>query len=86
MASSFNEYGVNQYVAESTILSQIVAGSMPEKEVENVIKSAYKSRHLFGTKYFEDRKTFRQIETQVKRGVPIEKILGRNTTSGHANN
>ena len=74
LASSFNEYGVNQYVAESTILSQIVAGSMPEKEVENVIKSAYKSRHLFGTKYFEDRKTFRQIETQVKRGVPIEKI------------
>lgn len=74
LASSFNEYGVDKYVAESTILSQIVGGSMPEKEVENVIKSAYKSRHLFGTKYFEDRKTFRQIETQVKRGVPIEKI------------
>lgn len=74
LASSFNEYGVNQYVAESTILSQIVAGSMPEKEVENVIKSAYKARHLFGTKYFEDRKTYRQIETQVKRGVPIDKI------------
>ena len=74
LASSFNEYGVDQYVAESTILSQIVAGTMPEKEVENVIKSAYKARHLFGTKYFEDRKTYRQIETQVKRGVPIEKI------------
>ena len=74
LASSFNEYGVDKYVAESTILSQIVAGSMPEKEVENVIKSAYKSRHLFGTKYFEDRATYRQIETQVKRGVPIEKI------------
>ena len=74
LASSFNEYGVDQYVAESTILSQIVGGSMPEKEVENVIKSAYKSRHQFGTKYFEDRKTYRQIETQVKRGVPIEKI------------
>ena len=74
LASSFNEYGVDQFVAESTILSQIVGGSMPEKEVENVIKSAYKSRHLFGTKYFEDRKTYRQIETQVKRGVPIEKI------------
>lgn len=74
LASSLNEYGVDQYVAESTILSEIVSGTMPEHEVLTTIKSAYKNRHLFGTKYFEDRKTFKQLETQVRRGVPIEKI------------
>ena len=74
LASSFNEYGIDQIIAESTIISEVVAGSMKDSEVENVIKSAYKSRHLFGTKYFEDRKTFRSIETQVRRGVPVQKI------------
>jgi len=74
LASSFNEYGIDQFVAESTILSQVVNGTMKELEVENVIKSAYKARHLFGTKYFEDRDTFKQIQTQLNRGVPVEKI------------
>lgn len=74
LSSAFNEYGVDQYVAESTILSEIVNGSMPEHEVLTTIKSAYKSRHLFGTKYFEDRQTFKQLQTQVQRGVPIDKI------------
>jgi hypothetical protein len=74
LASSFNEYGIDQYVAESTILSEIVNGSMPEHEVLTTIKSAYKARHLFGTKYFEDRQTFKQLQTQVQRGVPVEKI------------
>jgi hypothetical protein len=74
LSSAFNEYGVDQYVAESTILSEIVNGSMPEYEVLTTIKSAYKSRHLFGTKYFEDRQTFKQLQTQVQRGVPVDKI------------
>lgn len=74
LASAFNEYGVDQYIAESKILSEIVNGSMPEQEILTIVKSAYKARHAFGTKYFEDRKTYRAIETQVRRGVPNDKI------------
>jgi len=74
LASAFNDYGIDQLVAESTILSQIVMGSMPESEVTNLIKSAYRNRASHGSKYFEDRQTYKQIETQLHKGVPIEKI------------
>lgn len=74
LASSFNSYGVDQYVAESTILSEIVNGSMPEHEIINLVKSAYKNKAEHGTSFFEDRQTFKQLQTQVQRGVPIDKI------------
>ena len=74
LASAFNNYGVDQSIAESTIIHDVVIGQMKDSEVTTTVRSAYKKRNEFGTKYFEDKATYKKIELQVKKGVSFEEI------------
>ena len=74
LASALNNYGINQDIAESIIIHDVVRGAMKDHEITTTVRSAYKKRNEHGTKYFEDRDTFRKIELQVKKGVSAEEI------------
>lgn len=68
LASHFCEYGVEEYAAESFILTNYCDDDFTENEAKTAIKSAYKSRR-FGIKYFEDAETLQKVKSKVQKGI-----------------
>jgi hypothetical protein len=74
LAIAFNDYGVMRNEAER-VLSEFEQKDFSHKEIELLIKSAYKKTENFGTKFFEDAETKKKIEKQVRNGKKEADIL-----------
>lgn len=73
LASSFNEYGINENEARSYLLSYRT-DDFSQREIDNIVKSAYSKSGQFGSKYFEDNDTRNQIRDRIQSGRDITKI------------
>lgn len=71
LASAFNDFGINKNEAEN-VFQSFVEKDFTEKEIETIIKSAYKKPG--NTKFFEDKQTKEKIEKLVKQGNSLKKI------------
>ena len=78
LAIAFNDFGVSRGEAES-ILYGYEQSDFKQKEIDNIIKSAYKKSHQFGTKFFEDKQAKSKIEKQVRAGKKTKDIIEANT-------
>ena len=56
LASSFNDFGIDKNEAEATF-RQFTSSDFTEKEINTILKSAYKNKANFGTKFFDDKFT-----------------------------
>jgi hypothetical protein len=72
LASAFNDFGIDQATALSTIL-QFDEGGKTE-EITNIHRSAYKSVSTFGTKSFEDLDQIDEIVKMYSLNMSVEKI------------
>lgn len=61
LANAFNEFGVPKNEAEQ-YLNQFIQEDFKEKEIQLLIKSAYKNIAGFNTKFFEDKDTLEFIK------------------------
>lgn len=73
LAAAFNDFGVSEGEAER-VLSQFTEKDFPEREISNIIKSAYTAKDKHGTKYFEDAYTRQKIERRIRSGESIKAI------------
>lgn len=74
LASSFSDYGVSELESVRFCL-QFEAKDFTRTEIERTIRSAYsKGRANFGMKYFEDKEGLKQLQKQIKSGLPIKEI------------
>lgn len=73
LAAAFNDFGVPQGDAEST-LHKFKEDGFSINEIDKLIKSAYKKSHNFGTKYFEDVEKKRKIEKDIIAGKSEKEI------------
>jgi hypothetical protein len=72
LASAFNDFGIDQSTALSTLL-QFDEGGKTE-EITNIWRSAYKSTSAFGTKSFEDLDQIDDIVKMYSLNMSVEKI------------
>jgi hypothetical protein len=72
LASAFNDFGIDQATALSTLL-QFDEGGKTE-EITNIWRSAYKSTSTFGTKSFEDLDQIDDIVKMYSLNMSVEKI------------
>jgi hypothetical protein len=73
LASAFNDFGVNQNLAEY-VMSNYASESFPSSEIQRTIDSAYAQKQNFGTKYYEDEDKVNQIKQKMRRGVSKKEI------------
>ena len=73
LASAFNDFGVNQNLAEY-VMSNYASESFPTSEIQRTIDSAYAQKQNFGTKYYEDEDKVNQIKQKMRRGVSKKEI------------
>ena len=73
LASAFNDFGINQTLAEY-IISRYSTRDFNESEVRRTIKSAYSHKQNFGTKYYQDDDRVNQVKEKLKRGVSKKEI------------
>jgi hypothetical protein len=73
LASAFNDFGVNQNLAEY-VMSNYASESFPFSEIQRTIDSAYAQKQNFGTKYYEDEDKVNQIKQKMRRGVSKKEI------------
>ena len=73
LASAFNDFGVNQTLAEY-VMSQYSSDSFPPSEVKRTIQSAYSQRQNFGTKFYEDKDKVNFIKHKLRSGVTKKEI------------
>lgn len=67
-AIMLNKFGVNLTTAKHH-LSKYAEGNFSEKEISLTVASAYKKfSNEFGTRFFEDNETKRQIKTEISKG------------------
>ena len=76
LSSSFNDFGVSKHIALDYCL-QYKSNDFSEREINNLVNSAYKKTANFGTKFFEDKKKIKTIEKMVKAGVDTKDIKAR---------
>tara|TARA_R110000803_G_scaffold185755_2_gene248120 strand:- start:3983 stop:6400 length:2418 start_codon:yes stop_codon:yes gene_type:complete len=69
LAAAFNDYGINQSLAEHIFLSNYQSSNFTEYEIRRTIKSAYAKTSNFNTKYYEDEDKVNDIKMKLKRGV-----------------
>lgn len=72
-ASALNDFGVPMPSAES-VLTQYKTEDFNQREIENIIKSAYLNKQNFATKFFEDDNLRFKIEKQIRSGSSEKKI------------
>ena len=75
-ASALNKYGVAKHEALSAILAYDEGGK--ELEIQLVLNSAYKDVSAHGTEFFEDTAKIDSVKLELKKGVPVNKILESN--------
>jgi hypothetical protein len=73
LASAFNDFGVNQTLAEY-IMSSFETSTFKKDEIKRTITSAYANQQNFGTKYYEDEDKVNMIKVKLKRGVSKKEI------------
>lgn len=73
LAIAFNDFGIDKHETEATF-RQFATSDFTEKEINSVIKSAYKNKANFGTKYFDDKYTKEKIERKIRAGESIKNI------------
>jgi len=73
LASAFNDFGVNQNLAEY-VMSQFSSKDFPSSEVKRTIQSAYSQRQNFGTKFYEDEEKVNLIKHKLRSGVTKKEI------------
>jgi len=73
LASAFNDFGVDKFEAERVAM-QFVCHDFGEREILDVIKSAYRNTANFRTKFFEDSYKKKKIEESIKSGQNIKEI------------
>ena len=73
LASAFNDFGVNQTLAEY-VMSSFATKDFPDYEIKRTIDSAYAQKQNFGTKYYEDEDKVNQIKNKFRRGVSKKEI------------
>ena len=67
LASAFNDFGVNQTLAEF-VLNNYATKDFKQIEIKRTIQSAYAQKQNFGTKYYEDEDKVNQIRYRLKQG------------------
>jgi len=73
LASAFNDFGVNQNLAEY-VMNRFASRDFPSNEVRRTIQSAYSHRQNFGTKYYQDEDKINEVKEKLKRGVSKKEI------------
>ena len=73
LASAFNDFGVNQTLAEY-VMSSFATKDFTDYEIKRTIESAYAQKQNFGTKYYEDEDKVNQIKNKFRRGVSKKEI------------
>ena len=74
LASALNDFGINKNVAEQTLL-QFQTKDFNNKEIMQVLNSAYKKTNTFGTKFFEDKTIKQKIEKQIRTGKNKKEVV-----------
>ena len=74
LAIAFNDFGVDKNLAYRYCYSFEQKG-FGKKEIDNIIKSAYKHTANFGSKQFEDKVKRRRIENTILSGKKDEQII-----------
>jgi hypothetical protein len=72
LAAAFNTFGINKSECEH-VLNQFCNGKN-DKEIQQLINSAYKNIANFRTRFFEDKDVKQRIEKQVKAGLSLKDI------------
>jgi hypothetical protein len=72
LAAAFNTFGINKSECEH-VLNQFCNGKN-DKEIQQLINSAYKNVADFRTRFFEDKDVKQRIEKQVKAGSTLKDI------------
>ena len=78
LAAALNDFGVSESDARSVLLSYDEGGK--EREIVNILRSAYKNTAAHGTKFYEDNSKTDSIRTMAKQGVPMGEIMSRNAS------
>lgn len=73
LASALNEFGISESEAKDVLLSYDEGGK--DKEILNVLRSAYKNTSAHGTKFYEDTTKVDAIKTLAKKGVPTQELV-----------
>lgn len=73
LASAFNDFGVNQNIAEF-VMQEFATKDFPLSEINRTIKSAYSNKQNFGTKYYEDEDRVNQVRQKIRRGISKKEI------------
>jgi hypothetical protein len=78
LAAALNDFGVSESDARQVLLSYDEGGK--EREILNILRSAYKNVSAHGTKFYEDNSRTDSIRTMAKQGVPLGEIMSRNAS------
>jgi len=73
LASAFNDFGINQTLAEF-VLTNYQSRNFTTSEIKRTITSAYANKQNFATKYYEDEERVNLIKHKLKRGVSKKEI------------
>lgn len=76
LSSAFNDYGVDKSIALNYCL-QYTSKDFKEKEIIQLVESAYKNISNFGTKGFEDKEKKNTIKKMVHSGSDLDNIKKR---------
>lgn len=74
LAIGFNDFGIDQQTA-FRYLYYFEQPDFNKKEIDNIIRSAYKHTSNFNTKHFEDNIKIKQIETSILKGKKDTEII-----------
>tara|TARA_R110002020_G_scaffold475807_1_gene712524 strand:+ start:229 stop:2643 length:2415 start_codon:yes stop_codon:yes gene_type:complete len=73
LASAFNDFGVNQNLAEY-VMGNYATEDFPLDEILRTISSAYSHKQNFGTKYYEDEDKVNHIKQKFRQGVSKKEL------------
>jgi len=73
LAAAFNDFGVNQTLAEY-VMNSFSSQNFSATEIKRTISSAYAQKQNFGTKYYEDEDKVNLVREKLKRGVSKKEI------------
>jgi hypothetical protein len=76
LASAFNDFGINETEAERVLLVY-QEKDFKASEIKATIKSAYRKKSSFGTKFFEDTEAKRKIEGLIRNGKTKKEIVSK---------
>ena len=74
LAIAFNDYGITESVAKNKLYEH-QNKDFTAKEIDTIIKSAYKKTANFGTKFFEDKEVTSKIEKQIRSGKSKKEVI-----------